>query len=202
MHPFDVLRHQSGRTICLTNTIRCDSTLQGEKMGQRLESDHRTGSRVVSKHERRLCGRRWFVSERIVADAHSFRRTCRTNALQLLLELLSTYTKETASKARADACKWVCPSVRPTTEERRSTLVQMHYQQYQRSECFHHGSSSSPWTGENSWRRKYSHGKRNVSLRTILTPVFWSVVEHFRLRSFGRLFGFLFETNVVHRVIR
>lgn len=34
------------------------------------------------------------------------------NALQLLLELLGTYTKETASKARTDAFKydfkWVC----------------------------------------------------------------------------------------------
>ncbi|CAF4881014.1 unnamed protein product, partial [Rotaria socialis] len=29
-----------------------------------------------------------------------------TNALQLLLELLGTYTKETASKARTDAAKY------------------------------------------------------------------------------------------------
>ena len=29
-----------------------------------------------------------------------------TNALQLLLELLGTYTRETASKARADAFKY------------------------------------------------------------------------------------------------
>lgn len=34
-----------------------------------------------------------------------------TNALQLLLELLGTYTKETASKARADACKCIINSI-------------------------------------------------------------------------------------------
>lgn len=33
----------------------------------------------------------------------------RTNALQLLLELLGTYTKESALKARSDAVKYVIP---------------------------------------------------------------------------------------------
>lgn len=198
MHSFDVLRHQSSANL---------SSLRSSPFIEILQVKKWTKEWKVSNEQIQELYRNMQDAYAAAGDSwvkrsfnHRVKGFFRANALQLLLELLGTYTKENASKARNDAHKcvkhFVFFSLKEIFRPFRCIINSINDPNVFIMDHLLLLEPVKILEGENIHTVILFDRRLFNLLRRI------SVVEHLRLWSFGRLSRFLQQTAHFSRLCR